>query len=314
MNDSLRLSVPDLADPATTAEFFRIADAAREADGYDPFNEQSRLDVTSGRRTPIVATIWSEHEHARPIGAAILGHGELDFVIDPLFRGKGLGGIALHGLLPNASGDLTAWSHGDHPAARILAVRHGFDQVRTLLQLRAPLSGHSLNGSGPSNDSESGIGIAAFRPGLDDDEWVALNAAVFAAHPEQGAVSLGDLHERMAEPWFDAGDFLIARDASGAMLGYNWLKIEPGAHTVHTQTPAAPASTPEGEIYVIGVAAASAGHGLGRRLMAAGLKRLRERGCEYATLYVEADNTPAVRLYRSLGFTDHTVDVQYRRR
>jgi mycothiol synthase len=47
--------------------------------------------------------------------------------------------------------------------------------------------------------------------------------------------------------------------------------------------------------------------------MAAGLARLRERGCTAAELYVEADNTPAVSLYRSLGFAHDRVHVQYAR-
>ncbi|WP_308467721.1 mycothiol synthase [Rathayibacter soli] len=301
MSDSLRLSVTDLTDAAAAADFFRVADAAREEDGYDPFNEQSRFDVTSGRRTPIVATVWSAQEHARAIGAAILGHGQLDFVIDPVFRGKGLGGIALNGLLATVTGELTAWAHGDHPAARILAERHGFDAVRRLLQLRAPLDARPelVARPGALHGGAAHPAITAFRPGIDDAEWMALNAAVFATHPEQGAVTLADLGERMAEPWFNAGDFLIARDQAGRMVGYNWLKIEPDAQ--------------EGEIYVIGVAAASAGQGLGRSLMRAGLARLRERGSTAATLYVEADNAAAVHLYRSLGFLDHTVDVQYRR-
>ncbi|MEO8906650.1 MAG: mycothiol synthase [Microbacteriaceae bacterium] len=302
MSDSLRLSVTDLTDAAAAADFFRVADAALEEDGYDPFNEQSRFDVSSGRRTPIVATVWSEQEHRRAIGAAILGHGQLDFVIDPVFRGKGLGGVALNGLLATTPGELTAWAHGDHPAARILAERHGFDAVRRLLQLRAPL-GQPLDeppSGRPERAEQSPTPmITPFRAGIDDEEWVTLNAGVFATHPEQGAVTVADLRERMAESWFDAGDFLIARDEAGHMLGYNWLKIEPGAQ--------------DGEIYVIGVAAASAGRGLGRALMSAGLARLRERGCTAATLYVEADNTTAVHLYRSLGFLDHTIDVQYRR-
>jgi len=65
---------------------------------------------------------------------------------------------------------------------------------------------------------------------------------------------------------------------------------------------------------VVGVSPEWSGHGLGRRLMTAGLERLRRRGAARATLYVEADNEPAVRLYRSIGFADRTVDVQYRRR
>jgi len=39
-----------------------------------------------------------------------------------------------------------------------------------------------------------------------------------------------------------------------------------------------------------------------------------ERGCTAADLYVEAENRSAVALYRSLGFTDASVDVQYLQR
>ncbi|HWU46049.1 MAG TPA: mycothiol synthase [Humibacter sp.] len=310
MSASVRLSP---VDPGDLAELLGVADDARAADGADPFNEQARLDVAAGRRDAvlILTDTTSRHPDAT-VGAAILGSGEFDLVIDPARRGEGFGGATLKALLPGLMGEVTAWSHGDHPAARVLASRTGFQRVRTLLQLWRPLSG----GEEESDDSaaaaaESGAGngirIQPFRSGADDTEWVALNATVFATHPEQGAVTIGDLHDRMAEDWFDADDFLVARDASGRMVGYNWLKLE-------EPVPAADAPTErEGEIYVIGVDAASAGRGLGRSLMHAGLQRLRERGCTIATLYVEGDNAPALRLYRSLGFADRMVDVQYRR-
>jgi mycothiol synthase len=295
MSDSLRLSVPDLEDPRAAAEFYRVADAALDVDGYDPFNEQARLDVAAGRRTPIVATAWSQDQHGRAVGAAILGRGELDLVIDPVFRGKGFGAAAIRGLLPNAPGEVTAWSHGDHPAAHVLAPRFDFVAARTLLQLR-------LEGIAEA-DADTGAGggesFPTFQMGTDEAEWVELNSRIFAFHPEQGSVTIDDLRDREAEEWFEASDFLIARDDEGRMIGYNWLKVEQG--------------NPDGEIYVVGVDSEAAGRGLGRRLMRAGLARLRERGCTVATLYVEADNDPAVRLYRSLGFLEHTVDVQYRR-
>ena len=107
------------------------------------------------------------------------------------------------------------------------------------------------------------------------------------------------LSDREAEEWFDPGDFLVARDRSGRMVGYNWLKLEPGSD--------------EGEVYVLGVSEDAAGRGLGRRLMLAGFERLRERGRTSSTLYVDADNAGAVHLYRSLGYADRTIDVQYRR-
>lgn len=304
MSDSLRLSVPDLSDDSAAAEFYRVADAARDVDGYDPFNEQARFDVAAGRRTPIIATVWSEQQHGRAIGAAILGRGELDLVIDPIFRGKAYGETALAGILPTAQGALTAWSHGDHAAARVLARRHGFELVRTLLQLRlSPIPQTALAPETAGADRAGAARINSFRPGADDTEWVSLNSRIFAAHPEQGAVTAGDLADRMEEAWFEPNDFLVARDEAGVMLGYNWLKIESGEIDGEI----------DGEIYVVGVDADASGRGIGRILMMAGLDRMRERGCTAATLYVEADNAPAVHLYRSLGFVEHTIDVQYRR-
>ena len=47
--------------------------------------------------------------------------------------------------------------------------------------------------------------------------------------------------------------------------------------------------------------------GLGRAVMLEGLYRLRERGMTEACVSTNANNTPAVKLYESVGF--HTVDI-----
>ena len=52
--------------------------------------------------------------------------------------------------------------------------------------------------------------------------------------------------------------------------------------------------------------------GLGRTVMEAAFGHLADKGIRTAHLYVERDNLPAVRLYRSMGFYDHAVDVKYR--
>lgn len=291
MTASLRLSVPDLGDPAQRAAFFEVATAAAEEDGTNAFNEQARLDLDAGRRSPVVAVASGGAADGRVVAAGALGRGELDLVVDPLFRGLGFGEAVLAGMLSTAPGMLTAWAHGDHPAAARLAERFGFDPVRRLLRLTAPV---------PSADPEPApapFTLSAFRAGTDEDEWVELNARVFASHPEQGSLTVGDLRDRMAEPWFDTDDLLVLRDADGRMVGFDWLKVEGGA----------------GEIYVLGVAPEAAGRGLGRALLRAGFARLAARGIETVDLYVEGDNATALALYRSAGFADHTVDVQYRR-
>ena len=65
----------------------------------------------------------------------------------------------------------------------------------------------------------AGVTIRTFRPGQDEAAWLAVNAAAFANHPEQGAVTAADLAERMAEPWFDPDGFFVAeRDGRDGRL------------------------------------------------------------------------------------------------
>ncbi|MGO4593043.1 mycothiol synthase [Leifsonia sp. 2TAF2] len=293
MTASLRLSVPDLADPQQREAFFGVAAAASEEDGADAFNEQARLDLHAGRRSPVVATATGGAGDGRIVAAAALGRGELDLVVDPLFRGLGFGEAMLDGVLATAKGTLSAWSHGDHPAAARLAERFGFEPVRRLLRLTAPIAPDVAS----ADEVPAPFTLSAFRPGVDEEEWVELNATVFSSHPEQGSLTVADLRDRMAEPWFDAADLLVLRDGDGRMVGFDWLKVEGGA----------------AEVYVLGVDPRLAGRGLGRSLLRAGFARLSDRGADRVDLYVEGDNTTALALYRSAGFMDDTVDVQYRR-
>lgn len=288
MSESLNLSVEDLADPAVAAGLEHLIGRASWFDGQPPFSDQTLVDARAGSRTLLIGLRADV-----VVAAAVLGQGELEFVVDPEWRGVGFGRAALEQVLAGGRTGLLAWSHGDHPAARALAASHGFAPVRTLLRLELdPLTA-------PAAPVPSGFTLSDASE-LDPAEWVALNARVFAAHPEQGRLTEEDLAARRAEPWFDAGDFLLLRDGRGVLVGYDWLKIEPGSTT--------------GEIYVLGIAPEAAGRGLGRALLGAGLARMLERGCTRADLYVEAENRSAVGLYRSLGFTDATVDVQYLQR
>jgi len=67
-----------------------------------------------------------------------------------------------------------------------------------------------------------------------------------------------------------------------------------------------------GEIYVIGVDPGQQGRGLGRQLTIAGLAwQWDHHEPPVGMLYVEHDNTTAIRLYEELGFTIHHDDVAY---
>lgn len=256
---------------------------ATRVDGQPPFSDQALVELGDGRRE-----LHAIDEDA----AAVLLRGEpgeLELVVDPALRRRGIGGRLLRSVVSDAP-HVLAWAHGDHPGARALAARNGFEPVRRLLQLRRSLVEPVDTGDGALD------GFTAFRPGVDDADWLATNAAAFADHPEQGTLGQADLDARMREPWFDTEDLLLLRDGD-TLAAFCWLKVDDGV----------------GEFYVVGVDPAHQGSGLGRRLVRAGLARLVSRGIRTASLYVDGDNTAAVRLYRSFGFSDHAVDVQYRR-
>ena len=68
-----------------------------------------------------------------------------------------------------------------------------------------------------------GVEIRTFVPGQDEQEWLRVNAAAFAHHPEQALIDGDDLADRMAEPWFDAEGFFVAT-IDDTMVGFHWTK------------------------------------------------------------------------------------------
>jgi mycothiol synthase len=283
--------------------------AAARVDGQPAVSEQGRLHARRGAREGVRhLLLWTPGEAPGAEGAEVLaGYGQLDgtdpveaptaeLVVHPAHRARGHG-MALGRALLTATGQrLRVWAHGGHPAARRLAVRLGLKLFRELRQLRRPLD-PALTGL-PEPRLPAGVTVRAFVPGQDDAAWLALNAAAFAHHPEQGSLTQRDLEDRKAEAWFDpAGFFLAFRGPD--LVGFHWTKVHPEEGL--------------GEVYVLGVAPGEQGGGLGRALTGVGLSHLaRERGLRTAMLYVDADNGPAVAVYERLGFTLHEADLMYR--
>lgn len=265
-----------------------------------PFSDQTLVDVRAGR-----ATVVGDER-----GVAVVRDGELELVVAREERGRGLGtalvaqvlgpdggaapvaGSAVPSGAARIAAPRLAWAHGDHPAARALAARFGWTAVRTLLQLRAPIAPVAPDPAVPS-----GYTLSSFRAGDPGDEadWLALNAAAFAHHPEQGRMTLDDLRAREADDWFSNDDLLLLRDEAGELAGSCWLKVEGDV----------------GEFYAVAVRPDLQGRRLGGVLMRAGTARLTGRGLAAAALYVEGDNAPALALYRRSGFEQHAIDVQY---
>ncbi|SCL63311.1 mycothiol synthase [Micromonospora citrea] len=291
----------DRLSPAEVTDVLALARAAGDADGADPFDEHVLLRL----RNPDAAAV---HLTTRAADGTLTGYAHLDttdgdagtgveLAVHPAHRRRGTGRALARGVLAAATGPLRVWAHGDHPSAAALGVDLGLRRARVLWQLRRPLTAPI-----PETRLPDGVTLRAFRPGEDDDAWLALNARAFAEHPEQGRWSPADLRVRLAEPWFDPDGFLLAvEEATGRLRGFHWTKV-------HER----PGSARIGEVYVLGVDPAAHGGGLGRALTSAGLAYLRDRrGLDRVMLYVDESNTAAVALYERLGFARWSAHVNY---
>lgn len=294
-----------------SGDVLALAIRAASHDGVKPLSEQT---VLQARRLP-------ESDGSHEAGAHLVvrldgdlaGYGHVDLsdpdhpsaelVIDPDHRRRGVGGVLLDHVLerwPSAR----LWSHGDLPDARRLYASRGLRVVRELWQMTRPLAGE-WSDLPEQVELPEGMSVRAFHVGQDEEPWLAVNARAFAAHAEQGRMSMTDLRDRQDEPWFDPQGFLVVvdendRDADGIprLAAFHWTKVEPDQPHV-------------GEVYVVGVDPDYQGRGLGTAATLLGLHHLRAVGVDEATLYVDGDNAPAIATYHRLGFERSAIDVMH---
>lgn len=279
--------------PADQQAVRQIIDAAQTADGVAPVGEQVLRELDTGRTEHLVATDGGD-----TVGYLNLTPEMAELVVSPQARRRGVGSALIRAAADRAGGRCRFWAHGTLPCAEATAAALGLTPVRRLLQMRRSLRDLAAAGSPPE-----GITVRTYAGPDDDAELLRVNNAAFAWHPEQGGWQQADLDERRAEPWFDPqGLFLAFDDASGRLLGFHWTKIHPDPQGL-------------GEVYVVGIDPAAQGRGLGRLLTLVGVQYLAHRLGGHAApavmLYVESDNTAAVRTYERLGFAVDNVDTAY---
>ena len=286
-----------------------------EADEAEPFNEQTRLALHRADS--------SELKHfVVPHDETIIGYAQVEVVgdgagtelaVDPDHRRRGVGRALLREVIDSLEAEITnlkVWAHGDLPAASALATSEGFARDRVLFKLSRDLEGFTWPsswpirtpgnwpvGDGPALRLPEEVTVRPFNVGADEPEWLRVNAAAFAHHPEQGRWTIDDLKARQGERWFDPEGLLVAEGAEG-LLGFHWTKIQGGV----------------GEVYVLGVDPRAQGTGLGKVLTLAGLAHLAAHGIRQVDLYTDESNARAVELYGSLGFGIVRSDVQWAKR
>jgi mycothiol synthase len=307
-------------------EVAALVERATRTDGVGPIDDQVRSELAHGAASDAAHVLVRSEPDGRIVGYAHLAVdpsvGTAHLVVDPDRRRHGIGDAIIEHLLRLASGSgagagvageaigpaarvserrLLVWAHGDTPGAQALAGSRSFSRVRDLWQMRRPLGDSSRTDPLPEASYDDDVAVRAFRPGSDDEAWVRLNAAAFASHPEQGRLTLEDLHHRMDEDWFDPAGFFVAERA-GELVGSHWTKVHPAGES---------GAAPVGEVYAVGVHPDAQGIGLGKALTLTGLHHLAGLGLSEVMLYVDGDNTAAVRLYAALGFERTAVDVMY---
>jgi mycothiol synthase len=228
----------------------------------------------------------------------------VELVVDPSYRGAGVGKALLSEAIKICGKSLRLWVHGEQEAAHSLAASFNFEKIRTVLQMSK-----SLTDIQPLPTIDKELIIRSFLPGIDSDAWLELNNKVFKDHPEQGGWQLSDLNHRLSEEWFDEKGFFIV-EKNKQVIASTWTKVH-GEHSHDHDGEASHAHPAIGEIYITAVDPAYAGLGIGKMLTIIGLNYLKFRGLDKAILFVDFKNKHAIKLYSILDFTVSGQDNVY---
>lgn len=196
---------------------------------------------------------------------------------------------ALAAAADDGGGPVTLWIPRPDEDREAVAAGAGLAPGRVLYEMRRPLPVDEAARKGAAP-----LDTRAFRPGADEEAWLAVNNRAFAWHPEQGNWDLETLRAHEAEGWFDAEGFRV-HETEGRLDGFCWTQVHADTDPVL------------GEIYVIAADPSAAGGGFGRRLVLAGLDHLAAAGITTGMLYTDADNVRAVKLYVDMGFVVHSL-------
>jgi mycothiol synthase len=269
---ALQVTRGERLDEAARASVRALASAVEAEIGEPPLSDQALTQLAGAR---------AEHTLVHH-GDDLVGYAQLvDTSLEMVGDGQVVDAL-LDALEPLPAG-VQIWSHGKRSPIGPALEQRGYTTVRTLHKMRRPLEPLP-----PEEPLPDGVTVRSFVPGQDEDAWLAVNAAAFAALRDQAGWQREDILARENEAWFDPAGFLLA-ERDGELLGFHWTKV----HTADL-----------GEVYVLGIGPAAQGMRLGAALLQRGLAYLAGRGCRDVMLYVDDANAGALRLYERTGFSE----------
>jgi len=152
-----------------------------------------------------------------------------------------------------------------------------------------------------------GIQLHTYVVGQDEEAFVAAHNEAFSDHWGFVPHTLeSEIHWQSA-PGFRAEDTLLAVDQDGRIAGFCAVFFpEPKGHLPEGTSPI---------VEMLAVCPAYRRRGMGRALLLAGMRRIREEGFGEADLGVDAENpNQALRLYESVGFVIKARNTTYRKK
>ncbi|MDU0479893.1 mycothiol synthase [Staphylococcus chromogenes] len=289
--DIIQLHLSD--SPAHLEAVQQLLHEVAKTDGVEPFSEQFLLGLSDPRLGHHHFLACAEDA---VVGVLALAKDQAELAVAPAYRRRAVATKLIEAAADGVE-SLGVWAHGNLPPARTLASKLGGKMTRELLVMATGERREAV--AAPEGIAVFSLTEARDRWGeVADEQLLKVNNEAFSWHPEQGGWDMARWRRAQEAEWFSPDDVLLMGQQSGVgelnVLGFHWVKWprllngEPAGRS--------------GEVYVVGLADAARGKGLGAPLISAGIQRLWDLGAEQVELYVEADNNPAVSAYEALGF------------
>ncbi len=188
---------------------------------------------------------------------------------------------------------LTARCYNDIPGSEALFRLRGFQEIRRFYMMSTQLHGRDYDVAAPP-----GITLRSFQPG-DLPGLVEADNEIFAEH--------WGSHPRPLQTWkremidlrpHDPGLWVLAFAGEHRDRHADQADQIVGECLCHLSTQFGPT---DGWISIVGVRKEWRGRGIGRAVLLQGLRNLQKAGFVTGSLHVDAENTPAVNLYRAVG-------------